>query len=95
MGRVMVLSRMGRDRDALGVLQEAQRASGGALVFTHGLAGLMASSPDARVRNGRASMDLVQQMLQRGRARWNWVRRTRWRWPNWAGPVRRRRCRAT
>ena len=67
MGRVMVLSRLGKDREALAVLQEAQRASGGALVFTHGLARLMASSPDARVRNGRASMDLVQQMLQRGR----------------------------
>ena len=41
--------------------------SGGDLVFTHGLARLLATSPDDQVRNGKRAMELVQQMLQRGR----------------------------
>ena len=37
-------------------------------MFTHALARLLATSPDEKVRDGRRAMDLVQQMLQRGRS---------------------------
>jgi len=66
-GYVMMLSRLHRDREARGVLSEAVRANAGDLVYTHALARLLATSPDQSVRDGRRAMDLVQQMLQRGR----------------------------
>ena len=66
-GYVMMLSRLHRDREARDVLSEAVGANAGDLVYTHALARLLATSPDQSVRDGRRAMDLVQQMLQRGR----------------------------
>jgi tetratricopeptide (TPR) repeat protein len=67
MGQVMTLTKLRRDREAMSVLTEASRASGGDLVFTHAMARLLATSPDNNVRDGRRAMELVQQMLQKGR----------------------------
>lgn len=68
MGYAMTLTMLHRDRQALDTLQEGAKLSGGDLVFTHGLARLLATSPDDRVRDGKRAMALVQQMLQRGRS---------------------------
>jgi tetratricopeptide (TPR) repeat protein len=67
LGYAMVLSKLHRDGEARDLLNQAN-ADGGDLVFTHALARLLATSPDAKVRDGRRAMDLVQQMLQRGRS---------------------------
>ena len=67
LGYAMVLSKLHRDREARDLLNEAS-ADGSDLVFTHALARLLATSPDEKVRDGRRAMDLVQQMLQRGRS---------------------------
>jgi tetratricopeptide (TPR) repeat protein len=66
-GYAMTLSSLHRDRDALNTLQEAARAPGDQSLFTHGEARLLAASPDPKVRDGRRAMELVQQLLQRGR----------------------------
>jgi len=67
MGKVMVLSKAHRDREARRVLDEALQSSPGDLVTMHALARLLATSPDGTVRDGAKAMDLVQQMLKRGR----------------------------
>lgn len=67
MGTVMVLSKLRRDREAKQTLEDALKASGGDLVAMHALARVLSASPDASVRDGRRAMDLVQQMMQRGR----------------------------
>lgn len=67
MGQVMVLSKLRRDRDARQALERAQQANPGDPVTLHALARLLATSPDASVRDGRRAMTLVQEMMQRGR----------------------------
>lgn len=67
MGAVMVLSKLRRDREARQMLETSLTANGGDLVVMHALARLLATSPEASVRDGRRAMDLVQQMMQRGR----------------------------
>jgi len=67
MGYAMMLVKLHRDREARDTLAEAAKAPGDQTVFVHALARLLASSPDDRVRDGRRSMELVQQLLQRGR----------------------------
>ncbi len=64
-GYVMVLTKLRRYRDARETLNEA--AAAGDLVFTHALARLLATAPDASVRDGRRSLALIQQMLEKGR----------------------------
>ena len=49
------------------MLETSLTANGGDLVVMHALARLLATSPEASVRDGRRAMDLVQQMMQRGR----------------------------
>jgi hypothetical protein len=66
-GLAMTLARLHRDREARDLLQEAATAPGADAVITHAYARLLAASPDASVRDGRKAMELVQQMLQRGR----------------------------
>jgi thioredoxin-like negative regulator of GroEL len=65
MGYAMTLTRLHRDREARDLIAEA--AGGSDVVFTHALARLLATSPDANVRDGKRAMELVQQLLQRGR----------------------------
>jgi tetratricopeptide (TPR) repeat protein len=66
-GYAMTLSKLHRDREARDLLQEAATAPGADLVIMHAYARLLATSPDDRVRDGKRAMELVQQMLQRGR----------------------------
>lgn len=66
-GLAMTLSKLRRDREAQATLEEALTASGSDMVFMHAMARLLATSPDNSVRSGKRSMELVQQLLQRGR----------------------------
>lgn len=66
-GYAMLLAKLHRDREARDVLADAATAPGADLAITHAYARLLATSPDAAVRNGERAMALVQQMLQRGR----------------------------
>ncbi|HUR34867.1 MAG TPA: tetratricopeptide repeat protein [Vicinamibacterales bacterium] len=66
-GQVMLLSKLQRDREAVRALNEVLPSSGGDPALTHALARLLATSPDDTVRNGQRAMELVQQMLQKGR----------------------------
>ena len=65
LGSAMVLTRLRRYREAKQVLTEA--SASGDLVFTHALARLLATAPDDSVRDGMKALELVQQMLRRGR----------------------------
>ncbi len=65
LGAAMMLTKLRRYRDARQALSDG--AASGDLVLTHALARLLATAPDASVRDGRRAMELVQQMLQRGR----------------------------
>jgi thioredoxin-like negative regulator of GroEL len=67
MGFAMTLVKLHRDLEARDTLAEAANAPGAPPVFVHALARLLASSPDDRVRDGKRAMELVQQLLQRGR----------------------------
>jgi tetratricopeptide (TPR) repeat protein len=67
MGYAMTLTKLHRDREARDTLSAAASARGGDLVFTHALARLLATSPDDKVRDGKRAMELVQEMLRRGR----------------------------
>ena len=67
MGYAMTLVKLHRDLEARDTLAEAAKAPGDPIVFVHALARLLASSPDDRVRDGKRAMELVQQLLQRGR----------------------------
>lgn len=67
LGLAMSLSKLHRDREAQSTLAEALGAGEGDLMLMHATARLLATSPDDSVRNGKRAMELVQQMLQRGR----------------------------
>jgi len=67
MGYAMTLVTLHRDREARDTLAAAANAPGDTIVFVHALARLLASSPDVGVRDGKRAMELVQQLLQRGR----------------------------
>jgi tetratricopeptide (TPR) repeat protein len=67
LGSVMALSALRRDREARDALNDALKAPGDQLALTHAMARLLAASPDDHVRDGRRALELVQQMLPRGR----------------------------
>ena len=67
MGFAMTLVKLHRDREARDTLSEAAKAPGDQIVYVHALARLLASSPDDHVRDGKRAMELVQQLLNRGR----------------------------
>jgi tetratricopeptide (TPR) repeat protein len=67
MGYAMTLTKLHRDREARDTLTEAASARGGDVVFAHALARLLATSPDDKVRDGKRAMELVQDLLKRGR----------------------------
>ena len=54
-------------RDARGRLEEGAKAYPDQQVFTHGLARLLAAAPDDRLRDGPRAMELVQELVARGR----------------------------
>lgn len=68
MGYAMTLTKLRRDAEARDVLAAAMDASGGQTLYAHALARLLASSPDAKVRDGARALALLQPILQRERS---------------------------
>ncbi len=66
-GHAMALVQLGRYGEARGRLEAAAQSGPDQAVFTHGLARLLATAPDDRVRDGQRAMTLVQQLLVQGR----------------------------
>ena len=66
-GYATTLAQLGRDQDALAQLMSGIKAFPDQLIFPHGLARLLATSPDDRVRDGRRAMALVQDLVKQGR----------------------------
>jgi tetratricopeptide (TPR) repeat protein len=66
-GAAVALSQSGRYRDALTRLEQARTAFSDQVIFTHGVARLLASAPDDTVRDGQRAMSLVQELVARGR----------------------------
>ena len=67
MGYAMTLVQLGRHTEAREQLEAARRGAPESTVFTHGLARLLATAPDARVRDGARAKDLVDALVQQGR----------------------------
>lgn len=67
LGYAMTLVQLGRYREARDRFDAARKPGGEVAPFTHGLARLLATAPDAAVRDGARAMTLVQELLQRGR----------------------------
>ena len=61
----VALVQLRRDRDARAVLSEAVSAYPAQSLFAHALARLLASAPDAAVRDGERSIALVQDLLKK------------------------------
>jgi tetratricopeptide (TPR) repeat protein len=66
-GYATTLAQLHRDQDARTQLMASMKAFPDQLVFTHGLARLLATSPDDRVRDGQRAMALVQDLVKKGR----------------------------
>jgi tetratricopeptide (TPR) repeat protein len=66
-GYATTLAQLHRDQEARTQLMEGMKAFPDQLIFTHGLARLLATSPDDRVRDGQRAMALVQDLVKRGR----------------------------
>jgi len=66
MGQVTVLVQLGRDREARDQLASAAQSTQDP-VFRHGLARLLATSPDDTVRDGTQAMKLIQELVAEGR----------------------------
>ena len=66
-GYAMTLAQLGRYREAREHFEEARRAVPESPVLTHGLARLLATAPDGRVRDGARAMTLVEALVQQGR----------------------------
>jgi protein O-GlcNAc transferase len=66
-GEAMTLVQLGRHREARAALERAHDAAPESVVFAHGLARLLATAPDAGVRDGRRAKMLVDALVQQGR----------------------------
>lgn len=66
-GHAVALVQAGRHRDAAERLAEGMKLFPDQTVFAHGLARLLATAPDDRVRDGRRAMTLVQEVVKQGR----------------------------
>ena len=66
-GHAMTLASAGRYSEARDRFQQCMKEFPEQPSFSHGLARLLATAPDDRVRDGGAAMALVQQLLQKGR----------------------------
>ena len=66
-GEVMTLAQLGRYREARTVLERARDAAPESVVFAHGLARLLVTAPEARVRDGQRAKMLVDALVQQGR----------------------------
>lgn len=66
-GYAMMLAQLARFQDARAYLEQQVAAHPDQMIFTHGLARLLAAAPDERVRDSARAMTLVQAMLAKGR----------------------------
>ena len=66
-GYAMTLAHLGRFREARDHFEAALRAEPASVVFTHGLARLLVTAGDARVRDGARAMTLVESLVRQGR----------------------------
>lgn len=66
-GYAMTLARAGRYREARDRMERGMAWHPGEPAFSHGLARLLAASPDAAVRDGQRAMTLVQALVAKGR----------------------------
>jgi protein O-GlcNAc transferase len=66
-GYAMTLAQLGRYGEAREHLESAWRAAPESVVFAHGLARLLATAPDARVRDGVRARDMVESLVAKGR----------------------------
>lgn len=66
-GYAMTLAQLGRFRESRDHFEQSLQSEPGAVVFTHGLARLLATAPDDRVRDGARAMRLVEGLVQQGR----------------------------
>jgi len=63
-GRTMVLARLQRYADGRATLEDALRTQPGQIELSHALARLLATAPDARVRDGQRALTLVQDVAR-------------------------------
>jgi tetratricopeptide (TPR) repeat protein len=66
-GYATTLAQLHRDQDARTQLMAGMKAFPDQLIFPHGLARLLAASPDDHVRDGQRAMTLVQDLVKQGR----------------------------
>jgi predicted Zn-dependent protease len=66
-GYATTLSQLNRDQEARAQLMAGMNAFPDNVIFPHGLARLLATSPDDHVRDGQRAMVLVQDLITRGR----------------------------
>jgi tetratricopeptide (TPR) repeat protein len=66
-GEAMTLTQLGRHRESLAVLESTYKSAPESVAFAHALARLLATAPDARVRNGQRAKMIVDDLVQRGR----------------------------
>lgn len=66
-GEAMTLAQLGRHREARDTLERAGAAKPESVAFAHGLARLLVTAPDARVRDGQRAKMIVEALVQQGR----------------------------
>jgi len=66
-GQAITLVQAGRYSEARERLSDGMKQFPDQTVFAHGLARLLATAPDARVRDGRRAMSLAEDVLKQGR----------------------------
>lgn len=66
-GHAIALVQVGRYREARDRLTEGMKADPNSSLFTHGLARLLATARDDRIRDGQRAMALVQDLIKQGR----------------------------
>ena len=67
-GYSMTLAQLGRYREARAHLEAALRAAPESTALSHGLARLLATAPDARVRDGTRAREIVERLVSKGRS---------------------------
>jgi tetratricopeptide (TPR) repeat protein len=66
-GYAMTLAQLGRFVEARDHLERARQAAPESVAFAHGLARLLATAPDARVRDGARAREMVESLVAQGR----------------------------
>jgi tetratricopeptide (TPR) repeat protein len=66
-GSAMALVQLGRYQEARDMLNRATQAYPDQIVFAHGLARVLAASPDGATRDGQRALTLVQDLMKHGR----------------------------